>query len=87
MFSRAIVRYWSGEQTFDAANGPPLYRPFEGEIVRLAIRLRTRRSSRKNEMAAVPESGDKLMAGPLASAFGTWQHQSDATHLSWSMII
>ena len=27
----------AGEGTFDAANGLPLYRPFEGEIVRLAI--------------------------------------------------
>src|SRR5258708_37266136 len=30
MCTRAIIRYWSGEQPFGAAHGLPSYRPFEG---------------------------------------------------------
>jgi hypothetical protein len=37
MFSGTIVRYWSAEQTFGAANGVPLNRSFEGGIVRLVV--------------------------------------------------
>ena len=53
MFSPTIVRYWSHEHTFDAANGVPLDRPFEGEIARPAIGLPRHRWSEKSEMAAV----------------------------------
>jgi hypothetical protein len=55
MFSGTIVRYWSAEQTFGAANGVPLDRSFEGEIIRPAVGLPRRRSSAKGEMAEVPE--------------------------------
>ena len=55
MCSRTIVRYWSGEQTFGAANGVPSYRPFERGSMRLTIRLRVRRSSRKRGLAAGPD--------------------------------